>query len=234
MKNTVLFDLGNTLVQYYTSSESPTVIGQSIIQAQAYLRQKGLLNVSPETMWRGVENENYEAPDYRVRPLEGRLARIFQLDPTESPAFVTAVCRQFLKPIFALGHCYEDTQPTLEALRAKGFRTAIVSNTPWGSPAHLWREEIARFGLSELVDAVVFCTDVGWRKPAKQIFECALQKVQALPQQCLFVGDDPKWDLAGPGAMGIEAVLINRRGTRPPTEEAAIRSLDELWDRLQP
>ena len=57
--------------------------------------------------------------------------------------------------------------------------------------------------------------------------------MQALPQQCLFVGDDPKWDLAGPRAMGIEAVLIDRRGTMSPTEEIAIRNLNELWSRLQ-
>jgi len=109
-----------------------------------------------------------------------------------------------------------------------------VSNTPWGSPASLWREEIERLGLSEYVDVLVFCTDVGWRKPAKQIFEFALEKLQALPQDCIFVGDHPGWDLTGPRAVGIEAILIDRRGAMHDTGEDSIQNLHELWSRLQP
>jgi len=61
-----------------------------------------------------------------------------------------------MNPIFARGRCYEDTLPTLQRLRAGDFKTAIVSKTPWGSPAVLWREEMERFGLSEWMDVVVF------------------------------------------------------------------------------
>ena len=110
---------------------------------------------------------------------------------------------------------------------------AIVSNTTWGSPAILWREEIERLGLSKYVDTIVFCRDVGWRKPARQIFEFTLEKLQALPQYCIFVGDDPRWNLVGPRAIGIEAVLIDRRGATQDAGEKPIKSLHELAGRLQ-
>jgi len=45
------------------------------------------------------------------------------------------------------------------------IKTAIVSNSPWGSSANAWRHELMRHGLLERVDAAVFCGDVGWRKP---------------------------------------------------------------------
>ena len=96
-------------------------------------------------------------------------------------------------------------------MRAQGIKTAIVSNTPWGSPAALWREELARLGLADAVDVLVFCPDCGWRKPARQIFDYALGKLKAMPEQCVFVGDDPRWDIAGPEAVGMAAVLIDRR-----------------------
>jgi len=234
MKNTVLFDLGNTLVRYFERSESTAILQQAIAEVQNVLCRKGLLSISQEDMWQSVEEENHEAKDYRVRPLEERLVRIFQLeDSVQAERLIMAMCRCFMKPVFARGRCYEDTLPALQRLKSEGFKTAIISNTPWGSPAMLWREEIARLGLSEYVDRIVFCRDVGWRKPARQIFEFALEKLQAQPQQCIFVGDDPRRDLLGPRAVGIEAVLIDRRGTMHDAEEAPINNLYEFFDRLQ-
>jgi len=234
MKDTVLFDLGQTLVQYYERSEFPGILEQAITEVQSYLSQKSLLRVLPETIWQRVRDEDHTAPDYRVRPMEERLIRIFQLeDSVQSSSLTTAMCRCFMKPIFARGRCYEDTLPTLQKLRAEGFRTAIVSNTPWGSPANLWREEIERLGLSEYIDVVVFCRDVGWRKPARQIFEFTLEKLQALPQDCVFVGDDPRWDLVGPRAVGIEAILIDRQQSMQTAGEDPIKNLYELADRLE-
>jgi putative hydrolase of the HAD superfamily len=234
MKNTVLFDLGGTLVEYFERFEFPGILKQAITEVQNYLCQKGLLRISSEVMWRRVREEDYEAGDYRVRPLEERLVRIFQLDDlVQSSGLVMAMCRHFMKPIFARGRCYEDVLPTLQELRSKGFKTAIVSNTTWGSPANLWREEIERLGLDAYVDAVVFCRDVGWRKPAKQIFEFTLEKLQVLRQHCIFVGDDPRWDMVGPRAVGIKAILIDRRGMRQDVGEKAIKSLQELPNRLQ-
>jgi putative hydrolase of the HAD superfamily len=233
MKKAVLFDLGNTLVHYFEKSEFPDILEQAIAEVQNYLRQKGLLSISSETMWRRVREEDYEARDYRVRPLEGRLVRIFQLDDSvQSSSLIMAICRCFMKPIFARGRRYEDALPTLQELRLRGFKTAIVSNTTWGSPSALWREEIERLGLSEYADVIVFCRDIGWRKPARQIFEFTLEKLQALLQHCIFVGDDPRWDLVGPRAVGMEAVLIDRRGTMHDTGENSIRNLHELWSRL--
>ena len=112
-----------------------------------------------------------------------------------------------------------------------GLKTAIVSNTSWGSPAILWRKEVGRLEIDSLMNAVVFDRDLGWRKPSERIFTYALQKLEAQPNDCLFVGDEPKWDLEGPRAVGIEAVLIDRKGTMD-LEEHSIRNLGDLIKRL--
>ncbi len=230
--NTVLFDLGQTLVHYYNCSEIPVVLRQIITSTQNFLLEKGLLTISPEIMWERVKEENYEAQDYRVRPLEERLVRIFQLnEKSASQDLIMEMCRAFMKPIFVRAYCYKDTHPALKNLKLMGFKTAVISNTPWGSPAELWREEIERHGLSEYMDALVFCRDVGWRKPARQIFEFALERLDTLPHNCIFVGDDTRWDLAGPRAVGIDAILINRSGKTEGNEQT-IKSLMELCDKL--
>jgi putative hydrolase of the HAD superfamily len=74
---------------------------------------------------------------------------------------------------------------------------------------------------------------VGWRKPAKQIFEFALRKFNANPQDCVFVGDNPQWDLMGPEAVGIAAILIDRQGAAKDPEARPIRNLHELPGRIQ-
>ncbi len=233
MKDAVLFDLGNTLVRYFQRHEFAALLEQAILEVRIYLWEQGLLTVSTDLMWQRVREENHEAEDHRVRPLGRRLAQIFQLAPAPAPAVIEAMCRRFTAPIFARGYLYEDTVPVLRQLRGKGFRTAIVSNAPWGSPALLWREELERLGLIEWLDAVVFCTDVGWRKPARPIFEFALAKLGAEPQDCLFVGDDPRWDLVGPRAIGMEALLVDRHGVTLNRAGESIQNLYEVWNRLQ-
>ena len=202
MKEFVLFDLGNTLVSYYERSDFPSILRQSIGEVERFL------GTSAE--WDQVAKENFTAKNFQVRPLEERLRRIFP-NAAWSEETAEEACRWFMTPIFALSRVYDDVLPTLDRLRAAGIQTAIVSNTPWGSPALLWREELARLGLADAVNVLVFCGDCGWRKPAKQIFEYTLERLQVTPERCVFVGDDPRWDIAGPQALGMEAVLIDRR-----------------------
>ena len=233
MAEAILFDLGNTLVRYFDREEFPAILRAGILGVRAALEERGILRVDPEAMWEGVHAEDHEAEDHRVRPLEGRLARIFQLEPDEMAGVADELCRRFTAPIFARGRCYEDTLPTLQALRAAGYRLAMVSNTPWGSPGVLWREELKRLGLDPWFDAVVFCTDAGVRKPAPPIFQLALAQLRVEPHECLFVGDDPRWDLAGPQALGMDTCLIDRQGSETGAASDSIRNLHELMAVLQ-
>lgn len=230
MKKAVLFDLGDTLLQYYTRAEFPAILKEAITGVQNYLRSEGLLNVSAESIWNRVEEENHESENFAVRSLEGRLNRIFQLDDVADETIIT-VCRHFMKPIFAVAHRYDDVLPVLQELGEMGIIKAVVSNTPWGCPGNLWHEEIARFGINKCVDATFFCRDVGWRKPAREIFDYVLAELQVKPQDCIFVGDNPKWDIIGPRNVGIEAVLIDRRNAIQDGEGEVIKSLYELLKR---
>jgi putative hydrolase of the HAD superfamily len=229
-KAAALFDLGETLVAYYTRPEFPLILDEALGNVRAELTGRGLPVPPAEEVAARAVAENHEAPDYRVRPLAGRLARIFgppDWRPTVEES--EAMCRRFMAPIFRRAALYDDVRPTLIALRAAGLRLAIVSNTPWGSPAMLWREEVARLGLADMVDATVFCDEAGWRKPARPIFELALARLGVGAGESLFVGDNLAWDVAGARAAGIDAVCIDRRGTAgAPADMPVIAGLREL------
>jgi putative hydrolase of the HAD superfamily len=85
-----------------------------------------------------------------------------------------------------------------------------------------------RLGLSQLVDVVVLCGDVGWRKPSKRIFEHACERLGVPSEQCTFVGDDLEWDIVGSAAAGMRPVLIDRDDRYPEFNGVRIRTLHDL------
>lgn len=231
-KTAVLFDLGGTLVEYFGRADFPGVLKECIGSVRAYLEQEGIGPPGEKALQERAAAENFEAEDGRVRPLEDRLQRIFRIDSARpNDRLVPEMCDAFVRPIFQRGRLFEDAVPALEALKSRGIITAIVSNTTWGSPAGLWREEVARRALTPHLDAVVFCRDVGWRKPAPPIFDFALTKLNRAPAECIFVGDDPRWDVAGPRAVGMDALLLDR-SSGSTDDDSAITRLSELLERL--
>ena len=209
----VLFDLGGTLVEYYKSSEFQDILERAMNDIQQLLFDKMATTYEHDDFWKRVEEENRESGDFRVRPMEDRIVNIFQLqDFAKENAFITKLCSIFMKYIFEKSNVYPDTVPMLQEIKKLGVKTGLVSNTPWGSPAILWREELGRLGILKYFDITVFCRDVGWRKPASQVFTRALSMLKLDAKDCLFVGDDPRWDVSGPRAIGMDAVLINRSG----------------------
>jgi putative hydrolase of the HAD superfamily len=201
----ILFDLGNTLVGYYTSSEFPVVLRRCLRECARALGQTED-PARDEDIFERALLLNREQSDYAVRPLAGRLRELF--GEYESLDAGSALGTAFLKPIFAMARLDPQAVPLLEALRSRGIKTAIVSNTPWGSPAADWRAELTRHGLLDKVDATVFCMDVGWRKPHRAPFDRALSLLEVAPADALFVGDDHRWDIVGAQNAGLRPVLL--------------------------
>jgi FMN phosphatase YigB (HAD superfamily) len=183
----ILFDLGNTLVGYYTSSEFPVVLRRCLRECARALGQTED-PARDEDLFQRALLLNREQSDYAVRPLAARLQKLFGADASLNEASALAVRTAFLKPIFATARLDPQAVPLLKALRGRGIKTAIVSNTPWGSPADAWRAELERHGLLDTVDATVFCMDVGWRKPHRAPFDRALSLLAVASANALFVG----------------------------------------------
>ena len=57
------------------------------------------------------------------------------------------------------------------------------------------------------------------------LFALALERLGAETGRCLFVGDHPRWDLAGACAAGMEAILVQRAGDAASGDEASIPDL---------
>jgi putative hydrolase of the HAD superfamily len=171
---------------------------------------------------------NREQPDFAVRPLEGRLQELFGAYERIDEASGQVLAVAFLKPIFARASLDPEAMRVLKTLRDLGVKTAIVSNTPWGSSAAAWREELTRHGLLDQVDATVFCMDVGWRKPHRAPFDRALSLLEVAPADALFVGDDHRWDVIGAQNAGLRPILVGRGVPNSPPNCVTIQNLGDL------
>jgi HAD superfamily hydrolase (TIGR01509 family) len=118
--------------------------------------------------------------------------------------------------------------PTLTALRASGLRLGVCSNAPY-RPASM-RAQLAHVGLLPLVDAAVFSSEVGRRKPAPEIFAATLEALGADARTTVMVGDRLREDVDGAHAAGMRAVRLREHHDDPDPDARADAVLDRLLD----
>jgi putative hydrolase of the HAD superfamily len=96
------------------------------------------------------------------------------------------------------------THALLDSLRGRGLLTGLVSNA--FDPGWLLHEDLARMGLAERLDAAVFSSEVGKRKPHPAVFEAVLSRLDVEPGETLFVGDRRHEDVGGARQLGMTTV----------------------------
>jgi HAD superfamily hydrolase (TIGR01509 family) len=99
----------------------------------------------------------------------------------------------------------------LAELEAKGVPHAILTNG-W-SPL---QEEKAR--LAGFKGAVLVSDVIGARKPAAEAFRTLCEALGCAPSHTAYVGDDPRTDVAGALAYGMEAVWFDWEGHVYPSD----------------
>src|SRR5439155_755014 len=93
----------------------------------------------------------------------------------------------------------------------------------------LLRRQVKSNGIAGLVDAIVFSSEVGRRKPAPEVYQAALDAIATTADRTLFVGDRVREDYEGPRALGMRAVIVTRHADEhPPKGVPILGSLAEV------
>jgi FMN phosphatase YigB (HAD superfamily) len=111
---------------------------------------------------------------------------------------------------------FDDAVSTLEALAAKGFSMAVVSNRISGGRS--LHSDFELLGVREHFKALVCSSDIGRRKPHPLVFEHALRELGVAPGEAVMVGDSFENDVRGARAAGMTAVL-KLNGRQPTADE---------------
>ncbi len=124
---------------------------------------------------------------------------------------------------------HHDAAPTLAALRERGLRLGLLSNTHWPRTFH--ERFLERDGLAGLLDARLYTSETPHLKPHPSVFRAALDAVGvADPTAAVFVGDRPYDDVWGAQQAGMRAVLManDHAPAWDVTPDAVVSNLSEL------
>ena len=237
----ILFDLFDTLVRFDRDRMPEIQINGKTVRTSAG-KLHAVLNahapqVSLEACYEALlgswrEAERLRAIDHREVPAPVRFAHFFKRLGLDEAALPPGFAQTLIDVHrAALGRAAEFPAhhgPLLRSLAGR-YRLAVVSNFDYTPTA---MDILERAGVTGLFAAVIVSDAIGWRKPRREIFDAALQRLGVGPGEALFVGDRADMDVLGAQRIGMDAAWINRdaeplpTGVAQPTYE--IRDLAEL------
>lgn len=131
-------------------------------------------------------------------------------------------------------HTEPDAAPLFAALRERGVRVGVLSNTLWTREFH--ERVFDRDGVLHLIDGAVYSSEIPWTKPHPHAFRSALEAVGGSdPGRVVFVGDRLWDDVHGAQAVGMRAVHVphsaipqDQRGPVDGAPDAIVSRLADL------
>jgi 2-haloacid dehalogenase len=100
---------------------------------------------------------------------------------------------------------FADARPALAALKARGERTAILSN---GAPAML-KSAVEAAGIADALDAVLSVDAIRMYKPRPEVYALVTAAFSVKPAEVVLVSSN-RWDVMGAAAFGFRTVWVNR------------------------
>jgi len=221
----VFFDAGETLVHPHPSfpelvvevlrdegfTVDPALIREKLhVVSDRFLRaaqEKELWSTSPE------RSRRFWADVYRTLltemglPFGDRLAETFYRTFTDVSNY----------------RLFPDAVPVLERLRQEDLTLGVVSNFEEWLERLLESLDVIPFFEVRVISGVE-----GYEKPDLRLFELALDRVGVEAAESVYVGDHPFFDTEPASAVGMFAVLIDRRGRYPDHPGPRIGTLADL------
>jgi len=147
----------------------------------------------------------------------------------ESAALADELADAFTVEREAAIEMFPDALATLQALRARVQRLALVTN----GDAAFQRAKVARFQLAPLFDHIQIEGEFGIGKPDERVYRHVVERLAVAPSEAWMVGDNLEWDVAAPQRVGLTGVWLDADGTGLPAgatvrPDRVIRTLAEL------
>ncbi len=212
----VSFDVGGTLIEPWPS------VGHVYARVA---EQFGIRGVVPEQLnrqfaaaWKARREFDYSREAWREL-VNHSFAGL-------SPEPPSSECFDAMYEAFATvdpWRVFEDVRPTLAAVRARGWKLAIVSN--WDERL---RPLLRELGLVECFDVIVVSHEAGFTKPAREIFQCAAAALNLPAETILHIGDSRAEDFDGARAAGMRSLLLDRKAV--PGGDGVVSSLSAVID----
>ena len=133
------------------------------------------------------------------------------------------------EPLSKLGRVEPDIRETLGKLKELGLKLGIVSNTFVNG--HSIERHLEQVGILEFFPVRLYSYEYDFRKPNRQLFEIAAERIGELPQHIAYVGDRIDKDIVPALKLGMTAILkaaYTNAGRTPPCGAHKIAHISDL------
>lgn len=114
------------------------------------------------------------------------------------------------QPILSM---YEDAAELLEDIRQQGMKTGVITD----GCSRVQHSKMNALSLEKYMDILVATDDLGKDadgttlcKPNSKVYEYVLEKLACLPQEAVYIGDNPQKDFIGAKKLGMRTIRIVR------------------------
>lgn len=235
--DTVLFDLGSTLI--YFDGDWSQVIQEGNLKLLNFLRTAGYQLDESHFIGRFRSELQAYFIERETEFIEYTSAYILRrvLNEFGYPTVSDQVIREALASMYAVTQAYWKTEPdahsTLNTLREKGYRLGLISNASDDADV---QSLIDRARLRPYFETIISSAAAGIRKPNPKIFFIALGHLGSSPERSVMVGDTLGADILGAQNSGMRGIWITLRADTPANRahadtihpDAQIANLSEL------
>jgi len=95
--------------------------------------------------------------------------------------------------------------PLLGRLKKRGIKIGVGSDMT----AYMQYKKLEKLGALPYLDFLVTSEEAGVEKPTPRFFELCVKKAGCRPEECVFIGDSLKKDVAGPAGCGLVGTWYN-------------------------
>jgi putative hydrolase of the HAD superfamily len=225
----VVFDLGGTLVQWPDwEGGAAAKWGLAYDAVAGYdghtaSREEfvAAMRAAEKAHWERVDHDHWSGPPTGVVS-DGYRRLGVSIDERTLLAALDGYARA------VAGWCtvFPDTRDTLVLLRERGYRLGLLSNTWWAAEWH--NADLAAHGLADLLDELVYTSDLGFSKPHPSVFREIASRLGVDPERCVMIGDRQIDDVTGARRVGMRAIWRRNDSGFPTSDVAPDAIVDAL------
>ena len=127
------------------------------------------------------------------------------LDKSMKKFHIDQNMRSELLDLYKILSPYPETKNTLEQLKNKNYKIAILSN---GTPS-LLNGLIEKNNMKIFFDDIFSIEEVGIFKPSSKVYEIPIKKYKIDKREVAFLSSNT-WDVCGGGNFGYNSIWVNR------------------------
>jgi len=221
----IIFDCYSTLIDIKTNEQKKEIFQYLSLYLQYYgakidaCKLKSALDLEREQCF-----QNNPEP-YPEIDLEIVFRNVLKKQGVDDPFLTESCCKLFRVLSRERFQLFPDSLPVLEEMKKTNYSLGVISD----AQKVFCLDEGKIPGLDKFFKCIILSTQFGFRKPDPRLFKVACTLLNILPEDAVYIGNDPETDVKGAKQIGMQAILLDRKLRIKNPEPKPDLQTSDLW-----